>query len=83
MLFDAFCSAEPEISVIFPVYQEYPLKMGKHRFSENFQINLTETPVNENEKKLADTIEDILIQSINKYTGIEVVEDETLDFQTP
>ena len=23
MLFDAFCSAGPEISVIFPVYQEY------------------------------------------------------------
>ena len=44
-------------------------------------INSTGTPVNENEMKLVDTIKEILIQSINKWTGIEVVEDVTLDFQ--
>ena len=40
-------------------------------------MNLPETPVNESEMKLADTIEEILIKSINKYMGIEVVEDDT------
>ena len=44
-------------------------------------MNLPETPVNESEMELADTITEILIESINKYAGIEVVEDETLDFQ--
>ena len=44
-------------------------------------MNLPETPVNDSEMKLADTIKEILIKSIKKYTGIEVVEDETLDFQ--
>ena len=44
-------------------------------------MNLPETPVNESEMKLADTIKEILIESINKYTGIKVVEGETLGFQ--
>ena len=44
-------------------------------------MNLPETPVNESEMKRADAIKIFLTESINKYTGIEVVEDKTLDFQ--
>ena len=44
-------------------------------------MNLPETPVNESKMKIADTIKEILIESINKYTGIEGVEDKPRDFQ--
>lgn len=46
-------------------------------------LNLAETPVNNEERELADTFERILVQSMEEYNGVEMIEETSLDFQEP
>lgn len=46
-------------------------------------FNLAETPVNNEERELADNFQKILIQSMEEYNGVEMIEETSLDFEEP
>lgn len=46
-------------------------------------MNLENTPVNEEEMALKNTIEKMLLDAMNEFHNIEVIEENTLDFEEP
>lgn len=46
-------------------------------------MNIAQTPVNNAELELADKFETILINTMQNYNEVEMIEEETLDFQEP
>lgn len=46
-------------------------------------MNIAETPINDAEIQLKEQFEKVLINCMEDFNGIEVMEDETLDFQEP
>lgn len=46
-------------------------------------MNLENTPVNEEEITLKNSIEKILLNAMNEFNNIEIIDDSTLDFEEP
>ena len=46
-------------------------------------MNLPDSEVNDAEQQLADHFQEILIQAINEFNGVEIVKENTLDFSEP
>lgn len=46
-------------------------------------MNIAESPINNEERELKNNIENILLQSMQDFNGVEYVEENTLDFQEP
>ena len=43
-------------------------------------MNIPDSEVNDEERQLADHFNEILIQAMNEFNGVEIVEENTLDF---
>ena len=43
-------------------------------------MNIPDREVNDAERQLADHFNEILIQAMNEFNGVEIVEENTLDF---
>ena len=46
-------------------------------------MNIPDSEVNDAERQLADHFNEILIQAMNEFNGVEIVEENTLDFLEP
>ena len=46
-------------------------------------MNIPDSEVNDAERQLADHFNEILIQAMNEFNGVEIVEENTLDFSEP
>ena len=46
-------------------------------------MNIPDSEVNDSERQLADHFNYILIQAMNEFNGVEIVEENTLDFSEP
>ena len=46
-------------------------------------MNIPDSEVNDAERQLADYFNEILIQAMNEINGVEIVEENTLDFSEP
>lgn len=46
-------------------------------------MNIAQTPINNAEIELKENFEKVLIDCMEDYNGIEIVEEESLDFQEP
>ena len=46
-------------------------------------MNIPDSEINDAERQLADHFNEILIQAINEFNGVEIVKENTLDFSEP
>ena len=46
-------------------------------------VNIPNSEVNDADLQLADHFNEILIQAMNEFNGVEIVEENTLDFSKP
>ena len=46
-------------------------------------MNTPDSEVNDAERQLADHFNEILIQTMNEFNGVEIVEENTLNFSEP
>ena len=46
-------------------------------------MNIPDSQVNDAERQLANHFNEILIQAMNEFNGVEIVEENTLDFSEP
>ena len=46
-------------------------------------MNIPDSEVNDAEQQLADHFQETLIQPMNEFNGVEIVEENTLDFSEP
>ena len=46
-------------------------------------MNISDSEVNAAKQQLADHFQEILIQAMNEFNGVEIVEENTLDFSEP
>ena len=46
-------------------------------------MNIPDSEVHDAEQQLADNFQEILIQAMNEFNGVEIVEENTLDFSEP
>lgn len=83
----ALCSLYRDLCVLCAkkllIMEVNPINVIKLLLATFEAMNIAQSPVNNAEIQLTENFERILIDSMQDYNGVEMIQEETLDFQEP